>query len=155
MAVNAAGNLTTTSLLPAVTDNRYAREIPGAGRVAFLGQTSFLTLTTPGTLSVITLTDHIGTGHPFSNTNGGGLFMLNHYYTLEAVGSGFNATLCLSYLAADVPSTVDGRNPTAPVPLDRHDLGVSQPAPRILPSALVCADNVTAFSDWTLGRGRA
>jgi glycosidase len=144
--VNGAGRSAVSEPLGVIPGNTYARTIETASPQIFLDHASTLNVTTLGSLSAITLTVHPGAAHPQANAA-----MVNRYYDITAPGSGFVAAVCLSYVDDEVPGGVSesnlrlcrwtGSGWACPDRATGSDVSAN----------LVCADNVTQFSAWTLG----
>ncbi|MFZ6028822.1 MAG: FG-GAP-like repeat-containing protein [Chloroflexota bacterium] len=135
------------------------QSITGAGFFNLLGQSASLTVTNQGDagslLTGLTLRGYPQTAHAQENANGGGANMLDRYFTLtpNAGASGYNVTLCLPYRDDEIPTGFDDSQ----LRLCRWT-GTAWSCPDRAPGSstaanLVCAANVTAFSDWTIGAG--
>lgn len=139
--VNGAGQ--AGAALIAASDNSHVSAVTGAGAVTFLDNASTLDVATQGTLSEVRLA--VRSGHPQANAS-----MLNTYYQIDAVGSGFTVQLCLAYEDAELGTLTE-----ADLRLCRWT-GTAWNCPARAPASStvtnrVCADGVTQFSDWTLG----
>lgn len=104
---------------------------------------------TQGTLSALQV-DRIDQPHPQENISGGGTFILDHYYTITPSGADYSAELCAQY-TLDELGVLDGSK----LRLCRWTGTSWSCAARGVNSAtadnIICADNVTAFSDWVIG----
>ncbi len=134
--------------------------IPGPGISYLLGQASYVVVNELGDppLTSLTLHGYPYTAHPQENFNGGGEVMLDRYYSLTPnSGTGattpFRLTLCLAYDDAEV--TAAGITNEEQIRLCRWT-GSAWICPPRSPASnaganLVCADQVQAFSEWTMG----
>lgn len=129
------------------------QSISGTGTTNLLGQTAYVDVDTQGTLTNLSLRGYPATVHPQADFMGGLDHMLERYFTItpNTGASGFDITLCLNYDDAEVP-----------LPYTENQLRLcrwtgsawSCPERSNLSDTddnLVCAENVTQLSDWTIG----
>ena len=129
------------------------QNITGTGEIPLLGSSASVNLTAQGTLSSITLLSYPFTANPHEDTGALGTTMLNRYFSLEpnTGAEGFDMTLCLNYLDADVAeagvieSTLRLCYWTGD---DWSCLPRSEDSSTI--ENLVCADHITHLSEWTM-----
>ncbi len=122
---------------------------PAAGAALFFNNVpTTLNFTTAPTEMDVKLTK---AAHPNANAAGGGAWMLARYYTLTPTGS-VDATVCLGYQDGELGTIAEDQ-----LRLCRWDTGAGQwscltrSASSSTTNNTVCADDVTQFSDWTLG----
>jgi CSLREA domain-containing protein len=124
--------------------------VDGTADYTFGGTLAKLYVNTRGSLSNLEVTVYPDTAHPNENANGGGANILDRYYTLTPTGSGFTVDLCLAYDDDEVGSLDESQ-----FRLCRWTGSAWSCPDRGTNSSttdnLVCADNVTELSDWTMG----
>ncbi len=148
--VNSAGRAATALPTHASTDNVATAAVSSSGVITFAGQTASVNFSATGGATYVELQSFPDTPHPYANQNNGGTSILARYYHLDTDGVVFNTQLCLGYDQSEVGS------------LDESLLRlcrwtgtdwacVVRSAQSDVLNNVVCADNVTQFSDWTLG----
>ncbi len=128
--------------------------VAGVGQTMLLSQTAYISVTTQGSLTGLTLRGYPNTAHPQENFNGGGNATLDRYFSLTPNGGagGYDLSLCLNYDDAEV--TAAGVTESA-LRLCRWSGSGWACSPRSPDSStasnLVCADGVNTLSDWVIG----
>lgn len=130
--------------------------IAGAGRVSLLDQAAYVDVRNQGSpaLTGLSLTGHPDTRHPQASPSAGlvdGTRVLGRYFTIvpNAGAAGYELDLCLNYDDAEVAQAAAAEDRLA---LCRWDGAAwhcyARGAGSNATANLVCADGVTALSDW-------
>jgi len=148
--VNSAGRAATALPFNASSDNAASIVVSSSGVITFAGQTTSVNFSATGGATYVELQSFPDTPHPNANQNDGGAYMLARYYHLTTDGVNFNTRLCLNYEQSEVGSLDESL-----LRLCRWTGSAWTCYPRSAQSDVAanvaCADNVTTFSDWTLG----
>jgi len=128
---------------------RKSQAVTGTGLQVF-GLTGLdIDVQTQGTLSTIQV-DRVDSAHPQADFSGGGTFMMDHYYSIAPTGAGYSTEVCADYTDTELGTLTE-----ANLRLCRWTgTGWSCPARGVNSATadnIVCADNVTTFSDWVIG----
>jgi len=129
------------------------QSIGGTGQTNLLGQAAYVNVTTPGTLTGLTLRGYPQTAHPGEAGRGDAALILDRYFTLtpNAGAAGFDLTLCLNYDDAEL-----GAVPEAELLLCRWSDAeadyICRPRSAASSTALnlACADGVGELSGWVV-----
>jgi hypothetical protein len=157
--LNAANANLVTYSGPWIYGNRFFTALSGqqpiasTGTTQLLGQTAYVNISSLGTtpLTGLTLRGYPNTAHPQENFRGGGNNFLDRYFTLtpNTGATGYNLALCLNYDPAEITIGTETDLRLCRWTGSGWDClarsALSNPA-----TDLVCADNVTAFSDWAI-----
>ena len=130
--------------------------ISGTGQTQLLGQAAYVNVKQQGTppLTSLSITGHPDTRHPQASPSAGlpdGTRALSRYFAIvpNAGAAGYELDLCLNYDDAEVAQTVTAEDRLA---LCRWDGAAwhcyARGAGSDATANLVCADDVTALSDW-------
>ncbi len=144
MPINGAGQAATDLALPALSGNSILQAVlPDVNVTVTLQAGSYLAYTSTGTSTYVSVTVFANTPHPERT-----LGMIDRYYHLGSDAADFTARLCLSYDQSEA-----GAIDEATLRLCRYTGSAwNCPTSTAYPDDnLVCAENVTGFSDWTFG----
>ncbi len=129
--------------------------ISGTGNTNLVQQLAYVDVFTQGTLTNLTLRGYPQTAHPRANAASGAGLMLGRYFTLtpNAGAGGYDLSLCLNYDEDEIPAGYNERQ----LYLCRWTGSAWDCLPRSdrssIANNLVCADHVTASSEWGIGVG--
>ena len=122
--------------------------IDGTGLQTFPVAGLTVNVKTPGSMTSL-LVQRSDSAHPQENAGGNGAQTPDHYYTLTPNAGGYQADLCSSYTAAEISGLSEDS-----LQLCRWDgaawVCAARGASSSASSNQVCADGISAFSDWVI-----
>lgn len=148
--VNSAGRAAAGLPIDAAADNIALATVSASSVITFAGQAASVNFSALGGATYAGLQSFPDTPHPSANQNNGGAYMLARYYNLSTDGAGFNARLCLGYDQSEVGSLTENQLRLCRWTGAEWACYVRSAQSDVV-NNVVCADNVTQFSDWTLG----